>query len=142
MTSQVSCPSGLKIEIEYYGEHHMGVEHVELVPSKPIDGIERFYSTNGTVFFDPIVERMFIYDATLIVEVDPVTLECRHMDRPPRWYIGKFERKEEEFLIDLYSGYGKNQKLVLSHDEIEWKSGLGPASKGKFPSTYEPSCTK
>lgn len=141
MTSQVRSPNGFKMEIEYYGEHHQGAEHVELVPSSPLCGIKRFYSTNGTAFFDKIVERMFVYDATLIVEIDPDSLQCRHMSRPPKWWIGKFERKEEKFLIDLYSGGGKNQKLILGHDEIEWKSGLGDASKGKFSSTHEPSCT-
>jgi len=142
ITSRVSSPSGFFVEIECYGEHHMGAEHVELVPSSPLEGVSRFYSTNGTGFYDSVLDRVFLQDACLVLEIDPHTLTCRHTNRPASWYIGRFERREDRFRFELYSGFGSHKEVVVPYEDIPWFSGLGGASSGRFPSAHEPYISK
>ena len=136
VTSRVSSQGGFSVEIECYGEHHMGAEHVELVPSSPLEGVVRFYSTNGAGFYDSVLDKIFLHDACLILEIDPHTLSCRHTNRPESWYISRFERKEDCFRFELYSGFGSHKEVVVAYEDIPWHSGLGGASSGRFPSAH------
>ena len=142
VTSRVSSPNGFFVEVDCYGEHHMGAEHVELVPSSPLEGVERFYSTNGSAFYDATLDRVFLHDACLILEIDPHTLFCRHTNRPGSWYISRFGRSADSFRFELYSASGGHKEVVLPYADIPWFAGLGGASSGRFPSAHEPHTNK
>lgn len=133
---RVKSPSGFYVEVERYGEHHMGAETVELVPSAPVAGVDRFRSTNGWALYDAATDRMFVYDACLILEIDPHTLRCRHFNRPEGWYISGFLREGDGFRFRLYDGIGGREEQVITYEDIPWLEGPGAVGEGRFPSAY------
>jgi len=112
----------------------MGAEHVELVPSTPIEGLTRFVSTNGTGFYDRITDKVYLNDACLILEIDPHTLSCRHVTRPRGLYIGGFRRDQDKLRFEFYADGTRPRTECVDYSDIHWTDGLGPAKSGRFPS--------
>lgn len=135
-TITLESPSGFSIVLEHHHEHHMGAETVELVPSAPLHGVHRFRTTNGWAFYDASTDRVFLYDACLILEVDPHTLLCRHCSPPEPWYISEFSRNGDNFRLSLYDGSGGRDEQQIPFHQISWLEGLGAAISGRFPSAY------
>lgn len=116
----------------------MGAEHIEFVPSSPIHGVRRFFTTNGKIFINQEEGSFYIYDSCLMIRIDTVLLEAGYVVRPEPLYFGSISITNRIVDVELYSDKGKREKLSKPIDEFVWIDGLGAASDGVFPSAYMP----
>lgn len=146
--SILMAASGKSITTEFCGEHHMGADHVEFIPSEPVHGVKRFFTTNGQVLFNDADSCFYIYDPyTLIIRIHSETWQASCLSQKRS---NNFEAVRQQ-LVDLHPGGGRHQVLVAlysdgsdSADEEDrsacgkpltgaaWEAGLGEASDGIF----------
>jgi len=130
----ISSPSGRSISVEFAGEHHMGADHIEFIPSEPISGVKRFFCTNGSAFFNEADSCFYLYDSSLVVRINSES-----------WTAACFANPDEKIRTELVRlrslfypegrGYEAQIKILA---EIDWKDGLGEAFEGVFPTAWEP----
>ena len=136
--SEVEAPNGKSISIQNAGEHHMGAEHVEFIPSEPISGVKRFFTTNGRLFFNADDGCFYLYDSCMIIRINADSWKVTCAGRPQPLYFGTVSISEGNLNMDLYSGSGGRESHSKLLGEIDWTDGLGSASEGVLPSAYKP----
>lgn len=124
------------VVVEAYGEHHMGADHVEIVTPFPIEGISRFYTTNGRAYFSPFTHSLVIHDACTILQFDLQTQQLSSLLRPAGWYFSGVREDADAFHFSLYTGSGKHREQIVRRDEASFLPGFGDVSAGVFPSAY------
>lgn len=127
--------------IEDYGEHHMGAEHIEILTPIPIQGVTRFYTTNGRSYFSAFTHSLVIHDACTILRFDLRTLRLSHFLRPVGWYFSAVREDAETLHLSLYSGFGKHREQRIPLGEDSFQPGFGDVWAGVFPSAYMPYAT-
>ena len=117
----------------------MAAEHIEFVPSEPLEGVKRFFTTNGRASFNESDQCFYIQDACMLLRVDSRTWNASHIERPKDLYFGKISIEDDQLKMEMYSGYiGSAPPRSMPLSEVHWISGLGPAREGEFPSAYGP----
>ena len=147
--SIIKSPNGRSISNEFCGEHHMGADHIEFVPSEAIQGVKRFFTTNGRFLFNEADLCFYIYEPyTLIIRIHSESwlASCLSQSRSEHFEVIRQE------LVNMNPGGGMRQVIVkLYQDEdnstgegddtacgqpltdVVWEVGLGEASEGVFP---------
>ena len=127
----------------------MGADHIEFVPSEAIQGVKRFFTTNGRFLFNEADLCFYIYEPyTLIIRIHSESwlASCLSQSRSEHFEVIRQE------LVNMNPGGGKRQVLVkLNPDgnddtgeedftaccqpltDVVWEVGLGEASEGVFP---------
>ena len=114
----------------------MGAEHIEFVPSEPVDGVTRFFTTNGRVFFHE--GCFYLSDSCLIVRIHADSWRGEHLGQPPGLYFSHVRVEGEELRKDIYKHFGPGETQSIPLADVPWRDGLGPASAGVFPSAFGP----
>lgn len=58
----------------------MGADHVEFIPSEPVHGIRRFFTTNGRLAFREDDACFYLYDEhCLLLRIDSRTWQASHL---------------------------------------------------------------
>ncbi|MDF1825978.1 MAG: hypothetical protein P1U68_15135 [Verrucomicrobiales bacterium] len=145
----IKAPGGRSISHVFCGEHHMGADHVEFIPSEPVHGVKRFFTTNGRVLFNDADSCFYLLEEhTLIVRIhsESWVASCLSQSRSEDF------RKIRGELAELYPGGGIHETLVTLYPdeddkagetdrtsdgqaltEVVWEAGLGEAFEGVFP---------
>ena len=121
-----------RVLLEDYGEHHMGAKHIEIVTPFPIEGISRFYTTNGRAYFSPVTNSLVIHDACTILRFDMLTKQLSSLLRPSGWYFSAVREDGEAFHFSLYSGFGKRREQMVPRSEAWFQPGFGDVWAGVF----------
>ena len=131
----IATPSGFSVEVLDLGEYEAPGEHeIRFQLSSPVEGQSLFRSINGTGFYDACLDRVFIYDSNLILEVDPKSFECRHKNAHHPFGFQSFARNGDRLRF-AYLCQGEEPKAEdVRYVAIFWHVGLGYASRGRFPS--------
>ncbi len=130
----ITSPSGKSISVEFYGEHHMGADHIEFIPSEPIDGVKRFFSTNGYAIFNEADLCFYLFDSHLVVRVNSKSWTASCLANPNKKILTKLQKLRIKFHPE---GRGcETQFKDLKN--CDWKCGLGEAFEGVFPTAWEP----
>lgn len=116
----------------------MGADHIEFVPSEPISGVRRFFTTNGRLLFNESDGCFYMNDSCLIVRLDSDSWGSSFVERPKSMYFSTVIIVGDDLTMDLYGGYGGRESRSTPLSEIDWTPGLGPAAAGVFPSAYLP----
>ncbi|MBK1855968.1 hypothetical protein JO972_13440 [Verrucomicrobiaceae bacterium 5K15] len=132
--STITSSFGKAISVEFCGEHHMGADHIEFIPSEPIAGVKRFFSTNGTALFNEADACFYLYDSSLIVRIHSESWTATHLADAPEIVYKKLVELRSKFYP---SGRG-GEKQINELTENDWKKGLGAAAEGVFPSAWSP----
>lgn len=126
------------VRIEFYGEHHMGAEHVEIALPLPVSGIKRFYTTNGRAYFSTYSNQLVVYDSCLVIMLDLIAGTACHSFPPSSWYFEHFSETSETYRITLYNGNGGRRFLDIARSEANFQDGFGVIQRGVFPSASMP----
>ena len=117
----------------------MASEHIEFVPSEPLAGVKRFFTTNGRASFNDDDQCFYLQDACMLLRVDSKAWTTSYIERPKDLYFGQISIVGNRLDMELYSGYsGSVPPQSIPMNEVQWIDGLGPAQSGEFPSAYEP----
>lgn len=137
--SKIESTNGKWIIVQFKGEHHMGADHVEYVPSVPIMGVKRFFTTNGSAWYNQHDRCFYMHDSRLIIRIDTEAWKAAYFVSPPKVSFGGITESEDSINMSLYStGSGAREKNPLNLYNTEWTEGLGSASEGVFPSAWKP----
>jgi len=137
--NKIQSPNGKFITVQFKGEHHMSADHIEFVPSEPVLGVKRFFTTNGSAIFNQQDNCFYLHDSSLIICIDVETWQATHFNSPKKVSFGAITISEDGAKMSLYStGSGARESIQLNLNMIEWTSGLGSASQGVFSSAWEP----
>ena len=127
----------------------MGADHNEFIPSEPILGVNRFFTTNGWVLFNHADSCFYIYEPNaLIIRIHSESWQASCLSKSQS---EDFEVIRQE-ILKLYPGGGEHQVLISLYtdadgdkDEVDksssgqaltdvvWEAGLGEAAEGVFP---------
>ncbi len=130
----ITTPGAFAVSVKDYGEEEPGAHEIRFQLSVPLEGVDVIRSTNGTGFYDDALERVYLYDSCLILEIDPKSRQCRHKNHHARWGFQRFERRGDRFHFVYLCEGGEQKEEDVSYGEIYWHTGMGYASQGKFPS--------
>jgi len=140
------------VEIDVFEEHHMGAATTRIRPSRPIEGVSEFFATGGSVKFTSDSRWLVLHDRVLVVAcewpnsrstfhfspsvaVDWLLFLPRHRPR----YLTAVEVGKLGVFVAYETGFHTQaERRELRFHSAEWNRGLGPASNGEFPSSYEP----
>jgi len=118
-----------------------------IIPSEPILGVKRFFTTNGRVLFNDADACFYIYEPnTMIIRIHSESWQASCLSKSQS---EDFEVIRQE-LLKLYPGGGVHQVLVSLYSDADkdeddktssgqaltdvvWEAGLGAASEGVFP---------
>jgi hypothetical protein len=130
----ITSPSGKSISVEFCGEHHMGADHIEFIPSEPIAGVKRFFATNGTALFNEADLCFYLYDSSLVVRVNSESWTAASLAKPGEEISALLVKLRSKFYPE---GRGRETQIKALTDG-GWQSGLGEAFEGVFPSAWAP----
>lgn len=129
----------ISVTIETNNEHHIGAYTVYLFCSRPIRGISYFQTTNGSAFWSNCYDRLFLFDATVILYVCFERDLVLHLERPAGWYFSNARIEDSQLRSELYNGNGERSEINaidLSRIESIFQPGFGPVVNGRFPSAF------
>ena len=132
--STITSPSGKTISVEFCGEHHMGADHVEFIPSEPIAGVKRFFTTGGNALFNEADLCFYLYDSSLVVRVNSKSWRATYLANPDKKIRAELQKLRSKFYPE---GRGCETQLKALK-KCAWKAGLGEAFEGVFPSAWQP----
>ena len=104
----IKSPSGRSISVENAGEHHMGADHVEFVPSEPVHGVKRFFTTNGRAFFNEGDGCFYLYDSCMIIRLDAHSIS-----------------EASQFLVMICRWISTPEVVVASCNQKPWVKSTG-----------------
>ena len=116
----------------------MGAEHIEFIPSNPIGGVNRFFTTNGRAFFNQGDGCFYLYDSCLIIRINTESWQAASVRTSQPNCLRSITISGGNLHMTLYSGSGGHESLQKALCETEWAEGLGLAAEGVFPSAYKP----
>lgn len=117
----------------------MGANTVELICSRPVQGVARFRTTNGGAFFSDDEAKLFLYDACVILCADLATDRVWCLQRPDNWYLTKVRIENAALEAELFNysgGRSEMQPVPLGEIAATFQAGFGPVKDGRFPSAY------
>lgn len=132
--SIITSPSGKSMAVEFCGEHHMSANHIEFIPSEPIAGVKRFFTTNGYAFFNEADSCFYLCDSSLVVRVNSKSWTAACLANPGEKVSAELLKLRSKFHPE---GRGSETQIKALRDS-HWEDGLGAASEGLFPSAWEP----
>ena len=135
---EISAPNGRSIFIQSAGEHRMASEHIEFVPSESIEGVNRFFTTNGRAFFDQSGGCFYLFDSSLIIRINAENWQASCMEGPRPFYFESISISDGNLKMVLYSSGGGLESQSRALCDIDWTCGLGSAADGVFSSAYGP----
>ena len=116
---KIKSTDGKWISVVFRGEHHMSADHIEFVMSIPILGVKRFFTTNGSVFFNQQNKCFYMHDSSFIIRVDTKTWVASHFISPDKVSFGSNMNSETDLHMSLYStGSGAREKYQLNLNNI------------------------
>ena len=134
MIDSITTPNGFSVALTDHGEHEPGAREIRFELSDPLEGVAVFRTTNGSGFYDAVLDRVFLYDSCLILEIDPQTRRCRHKNYHSPWGFQMFVREGDLFRFVYLCEDAEEKQEQLPFEEIYWHTGMGFASQGRFPS--------
>lgn len=130
----ITSPGGKAISVEFCGEHHMGADHIEFVPSEPIAGVKRFFTTGGCALFNEADCCFYLFDSFLVVRVHSRSWKATHLADPDKKTLAELQKLR----IAFYPEGRGCETQVGALKKCAWKAGLGDAHEGVFPSAWQP----
>ena len=112
----------------------MGADHIEFIPSEPINGVKRFFTTNGKAFFNEADSSFYFYDSTVIIRVNSESWTASNFSN----LDGTLSVREENLRLEFFPESGGCDVQIQPLAEVKWEDGLGEASEGVFPSAWGP----
>ena len=114
----------------------MGANHVYIRLPFFVHFRRRFRTTNGKVYFSIIMNSLIIYDACVVLAIDPVTRDVSYLLPPDGWYFADFSETDDQIKIKLWDGGATFREQRLAAKALEFQIGTGPVRGGCFPSAY------
>ena len=130
----ITSPIGKTISVEFCGEHHMGADHIEFIPSEPIAGVKSFFTTSGEALFNEANLCFYLFDSSLIVRVNSKSWKATYLANPDKKILAELQKLRNKFYPEG-RGY---EAQIEALKKCNWKAGLGEASEGVFPTAWEP----
>jgi hypothetical protein len=116
----------------------MGCNTVEFQLPFALNGVRRFFTTNGHAFLSRDGKYLYLRDSVVLVRIDPVArAACSYRpDEAP--YIDRAEETDTGF--DLKISDRRSMKIERSYtmEEMGFVEGMGPVEGHLFPSAWEP----
>ena len=139
-SSIIQSPSpDFRVRFDDRGEHHMGASTVFIKLSRRVARRSRFQTTNGSAFFTPDGNGLFIHDACLILFADLSTDEFFSLEPPQGSYFRGVRVEDKALAYELYEPSGDPKAanpIPLADLRSRFKPGLGSVKRGRFPSVY------
>lgn len=133
-----SRPADLRVAVQNHGERQPGAETVYLQLSRPVEGQQRFRTTNGDACFSQSGRLLLLKGPFLLIAVDAHTLQAWHYRLRMRTMLLGAQWQGEELAVRII-GYGQRvaDAEVLgpwgwTHITTTWTPGLGGAAAGDF----------
>ena len=118
----------------------MGANSVFIIPSRPIENVARFQTTNGGASFTPDGNGLIIHDACVILFADLNTGDVYNYEPPEKRYFTRVRIEYQSLLSDLYDDASGNRKanmpIPLIDIASEFTRGFGCVNGGRFPIAY------
>jgi hypothetical protein len=130
----ITSPIGKTISVEFCGEHHMGANHIEFIPSEPIAGVKRFFTTGGEALFNEADLCFYLFDSSLVVRVNSKSWKATYLASPDKKTLAELQKLRYKFYPE---GRGCETQIGALK-KCAWKVGLGEAFEGVFPTAWEP----
>lgn len=135
----------LVCRVEFFDEHHMASEHIEIVSMTEVEGISRYFTTNGRVLLSSDETVFLIQDASTILAIHREQKTVTHYSLPDSGLLG--HKKDGWFLgnvietkvgLELMSYCSSGEKRTELKRLAGFDEGFGVVSEGVFPSAYGP----
>ena len=133
-------PSGTPFYIVDYGEHHMGCSTIEFRLPFDLDGVRRFFTTNGEAFLSRNGRYLYLQDSLVLLRVDLAAEEVEFYRPTEARYIDDVNETQWGFNLKL-SDRTSTGKKVEGHyyaRDMGFSKGTGPVKEHLFPSAYKP----
>ncbi len=112
----------------------MSADHIEFIPSEPIAGVKRFFTTNGAALFNEADSCFYLYDSSLVVRINSESWTASSLANPGEKVSAELAKLRNKFYP---GGRGYEAQIKVLTDNV-WEEGLGVASEGVFPSAWSP----